>query len=84
MSEAEVLKAVAEWLQEHQDISPERVKMDASIAEDLHLDSLDNVEVVMAIEEMFHVEVDDLIAGKWKTVGDIVHYLLLHPVAADP
>ena len=84
MTEAEILKVIAEWLQEHFDVAPERVQMEASILEDLHLDSLDQVETVLAIEELFHVEVDDLTAGKWKTVGDIVHYLLLHPVAADP
>ena len=84
MTEAEILKVIAEWLQEHFDIALDRVKMDASIAEDLHLDSLDNVEVIMAIEEIFHVEVDDDTAGKWRAIGDIVQYLVAHPVAADP
>ena len=82
MTEPEILKAVAEWLQEHQDIAPDRVQMDASISEDLNLDSLDQVEVVMALEERFMVEIDDITAGKWQTVGDIVRFLAPHRV--DP
>lgn len=84
MSEAEVLKAIAEWLQEHADISPERVQMTSSIADDLLLDSLDQVEIVMALEEKFQVEVSDEVAGKWRTIGDIVHFLAAHPVAPLP
>jgi acyl carrier protein len=75
MSEADILKVIAEWLQEHSGIAPERVQMDASIADELLLDSLDQVEVVMAMEERFQVEIDDETAGQWKTVGDIVSFL---------
>ena len=84
MTEAEILKVIAEWLQEHFDIALDRVKMDASINEDLLLDSLDQVEVVMAIEETFQVEVDDVTAGQWKTIGDIVRFLAAHPLTAQP
>lgn len=75
LPETEILKAIADWLHEHADIAPERVQMDASIADDLSLDSLDQVEVVMALEEKFQVEIDDETAGKWRTVGDIVQHL---------
>ena len=84
MTEAEILKAIASWLQEHLDIAPDRVQMEASIADELMLDSLDQVEIVMAIEEQFQVEIPDEVAGKWRLVGDIVHYLAAHPIAADP
>lgn len=84
MTESEILKAVADWLHDHNDISPERVQMETSIADDLALDSLDQVEITMALEEKFKVEVDDLTAGKWRTIGDIVRYLAAHPVAVDP
>ena len=84
MTEAEILKAIADWMQEHQGITPDRVQMDTSIADDLQLDSLDQVEVVMALEEQFQVEIDDETAGGWRAIGDIVHYLVAHPVAADP
>ena len=75
MTEAEILTTIADWLQEHLDIAPERVQMDASIADGLALDSLDQVEIVMALEERFSVEVPDEVAGKWRTVGDIVRFL---------
>ena len=84
MTEAEILKAIADWMQEHSDITLDRVQMETSIADDLNLDSLDQVEITLALEEQFQVEIDDETAGKWKTIGDIVHYLVAHPVAADP
>jgi acyl carrier protein len=85
MSEADILKVIADWLLEHADIAPERVQMDASIAEDLLLDSLDTVEVVMALEEHFQVEIDDETAGQWKPVAHIVSFLAACPVPApDP
>jgi acyl carrier protein len=85
MTEADILKSVADWLQEHHGIDPERVHMGASIADDLQLDSLDQVEVVMALEEVFQVDIDDETVGKWRTVGDIVQFLAACPVPApDP
>ena len=82
MTEVEILKVIAEWLLEHFDITVNRVQMTSSINEDLLLDSLDQVEVVMAIEETFSVEVDDVVAGQWKTIGDIVRFLAARPVLA--
>ena len=85
MSEAEILKVIADWLEEHTDIAPERVQMDASIADDLLMDSLDQVEIVMALEEHFQVEINDEVAGKWKTVGHIVQFLAAcSALAPDP
>ena len=85
MPEAEILKTVADWLQEHMDIAPERVRMETSIADDLMLDSLDQVEVVMALEEIFQVQVDDVTAGQWRTVSDIVRFLAVATVTSpDP
>lgn len=72
MSESEILKIIADWLEAHAKIEPERVKMEASIAGALALDSLDQIEMVMAMEEHFHIQVPDEQAGQWQTVGDIV------------
>lgn len=83
MTETEILKSVADWLHNNQDIAPERVQMDASIADDLGLDSLDQVQLVMDIEEQFDTRVDDETAGRWKTIGDIVRFLAARPVEAD-
>ena len=74
-TESEILKIVADWLQEHLGINPDRVQMETSIADDLQLDSLDQVEIVMALEEMFQVEINDEVGGRWKTIGDIVKFL---------
>ena len=84
-TESEIGKIVADWLQEHLGINPDRVQMETSISEDLLMDSLDNVEIVMALEEIFKVEIDDVTAGKWKTIGDIVRFVAAQPVegAAD-
>lgn len=51
------------------------VKIDSQLDEDLGVDSLDLVELVMAIEEEFHVEIPDEQAAGFKTVGEIVKYL---------
>ena len=83
MTEPEILKTLADWMQEHQDIRADRVKMEASINEDLLLDSLDQVELVMALEERFQVDIDDETAGSWKTIGDVVRFLAARPVLAS-
>src|ERR1039457_6636689 len=56
-------------------VTPEKVTPNASFIEDLGADSLDTVELVMAFEEEFSVEVPDEDAEKLKTVGDVVKYI---------
>ena len=51
------------------------VKSEARFVEDLGADSLDTVELVMAIEEEFGIEIPDDDAEKAKTVGDVVEYI---------
>ena len=53
----------------------EEVTPNLRIVEDLKGDSLDAVELVMAIEEEFHIEIADEAAEKMKTVGDIMSYV---------
>ena len=57
------------------DVEPEKVALEANIAEDLGADSLDIVDLVMAIEEEFDMEIPDDAVEKIKTVGDIVNYI---------
>ena len=52
-----------------------QVKPEASFIDDLGADSLDTVELVMAFEEEFDVEIPDEDAEKMKTVGDAVKYM---------
>ena len=53
----------------------------ARFKEDLDLDSLDSVEVVMAIEEEFNIEIPDSEADKILSVKDAVAYVSAHPMA---
>lgn len=56
-------------------VEEEEVTMEASFLEDLGADSLDIVELVMALEEEFDLEIPDEDAEKIKTVGDAVTYI---------
>jgi len=56
-------------------VTEPEVTLDARFVEDLHADSLDTVELIMAIEEEFDIEIPDEIAEKIKTFGDALGYL---------
>jgi acyl carrier protein len=56
-------------------VDPEKVKSEASFIDDLGADSLDIVELVMAMEEEFDLEIPDEDAEKLKTVNDVQSYL---------
>jgi len=53
----------------------EEVTQEASFVNDLGADSLDTVELIMALEEEFEIEIPDEDAEKIKTVGDIIKYI---------
>lgn len=57
------------------DVDEDKVKMEASITEDLGADSLDVVDLVMSLEEEFDVEIPDEQVENVKTVGDIVKFI---------
>ena len=59
-------------------VSEDRVVPEAHFADDLEADSLDLVELVMALEEEFGLEIPDEDADKLKTVGDALNYLKSH------
>ncbi|MEZ4872542.1 MAG: acyl carrier protein [Bdellovibrionales bacterium] len=69
--EAKVQKIIEEQL----GVESDRVKPEASFIEDLGADSLDIVELVMAMEEEFDLEIPDEDAEKLKTVQDVLNYL---------
>ena len=56
-------------------VSPDQVTDDAKFIEDLGADSLDQVELVMALEEEFGTDIPDEEAEKLTTVGDAVKYI---------
>lgn len=66
---------IKEIIVEQLGVDPEKVKPEASFIEDLGADSLDIVELVMAMEEEFDLEIPDEEAEKLKTVNDVTSYL---------
>ena len=69
---------VAEIIVEQLGVSREEVVPQASFIDDLGADSLDIVELVMAMEEEFEVEIPDEEAENIKTVGDAINYINTH------
>jgi acyl carrier protein len=59
-------------------VDPEKVTSEASFVEDLGADSLDTVELLMAFEEEFGVDIPDEDAEQMRTVGDAIKYLKEH------
>ncbi|KAL7319481.1 mitochondrial acyl carrier protein [Mucor circinelloides] len=62
-------------------VDPSKVTIDSVFVKDLGLDSLDAVEVVMAIEEEFSVEIPDKDADEIKSVKQAIEYITKHPNA---
>ena len=72
---SDTLERVRKIVIEHLDADPEKVTEKASFIDDLGADSLGNVELVMAFEEEFSVEIPDDAAESIQTFGDAVSYL---------
>ena len=72
--DARVRKIIVEQLA----VAEEEVTPEASFVDDLGADSLDTVELVMALEAEFSIEISDEDAEKIKTVGDAVKYIEAH------
>ncbi len=66
---------VKEIIVEQLGVNPDQVTPEASFIEDLGADSLDTVELVMALEEEFSAEIPDEEAEKLTTVGAAIEYL---------
>ena len=71
----ELENRVAEIIVEQLGVAREEVVPEASLIDDLGADSLDIVELVMAMEEEFDVEIPDDDAEKIQTIGDAISYL---------
>ena len=75
MSTEEVFVRVKKIIVEQLGATEASVTMEASFIDDLGADSLDIVELVMALEEEFDIEIPDADAEKVVTVGDVVDYI---------
>ena len=72
---------VKEIIVKELEVGAQQLTPEAKFIEDLGADSLDIVELVMALEEEFGIDIPDEDAEKLKTVGDAMNYLKAHAVA---
>lgn len=83
MSEGEILQKVQQIVSEQLGVDIAEVKPEASFANDLGADSLDTVELVMALEEAFDIEIPDEAAEEIATVKNAVDYICNKVAAAS-
>ena len=72
---SDIAERIKKIVIEHLDVDADKVTENASFIDDLGADSLDNVELVMAFEEEFGVEIPDDAAETIQTVGDAVRFV---------
>ena len=75
MNKEEIFEKVKAIVVEQLGVDEGNVNMEATFVDDLSADSLDIVELVMALEEEFDLEIPDTDAEKIVTVGDVVKYI---------
>jgi acyl carrier protein len=75
MSDKPLEQRVKDIIVEQLGVKPDQVTPAAKFIEDLGADSLDTVELVMALEEEFGIEVPDEQAEKLQSVGDVIKYV---------
>jgi acyl carrier protein len=78
MTSEEIFESVKEIIIEQLGVADNAVTMEASFIDDLGADSLDIVELIMALEEKFDTEIPDEDAEKIVTVGEVVDYIKDH------
>jgi acyl carrier protein len=67
-----------EIIEDHLDIPPDRVRLDSRFIEDFGADSLDAVELAMAVEEEFNINIPDQLIPHLVTVADVIRYAETH------
>jgi NADH dehydrogenase (ubiquinone) 1 alpha/beta subcomplex 1 len=78
---SEVTDRIISVVKNFDQVDPSKVTPETSFGPDLGLDSLDIVEVVMAIEDEFAIEIPDQEADKISTIKDAIEYIASHPMA---
>ncbi|TDH66606.1 uncharacterized protein CCR75_005192 [Bremia lactucae] len=77
----EVSERVLSVVKNFEKVDGDAVKENAKFQEDLGLDSLDVVEVIMAMEEEFTIEISDNESDKLLTPAQVIDYIAAHPMA---
>lgn len=72
----EIFEKVKKIVVEQLEVDPDKVTPEATFADDLGADSLDTVELVMALEEEFDIEIPDEVAETIDTVGKAVAHII--------
>lgn len=72
---ATIADRVKDIVVEQLGVNPDQVSPNAKFVDDLGADSLDTVELIMALEEEFGTEIDDEDAEKLQTVDDVIKYI---------
>ena len=75
MNTEEIFDKIKEIIVEQLGVAEDAVTNESSFIDDLGADSLDIVELIMALEEEFDIEIPDTDAEKIVTVGDVVEYI---------
>ena len=71
-----IFDKLCELVAEQSDVTPEEVPMETTLGNDYNADSIDIVELMMAVEEEFHLgEVEENALENIKTIGDVVEYI---------
>jgi len=81
MDKNEATERIIAVVSNFEKVDPSKVTPDSMFKEDLALDSLDAVEVVMAIEEEFALEIPDTEADKILSIKHAIEYISAHPQA---
>ncbi|MBR2197715.1 MAG: acyl carrier protein [Fibrobacter sp.] len=75
MTQEEIFKKITDVIVSKLEVKAEDVKMESEFSNDLGADSLDRVELVMALEDEFEVEILDSDAEKFQKVADVVAFI---------
>ena len=75
MSDKSIADRIKDIIVEQLGVNEDQIKPEAKFIEDLGADSLDTVELVMALEEAFGTEIPDQEAEKLQSVGDVIKFI---------